>query len=118
MVGRKYMLPASLVISAISSLLGILPLVFIWLIIREFLNPTSETSQTIIDTYAWWAVGTAVAGIAIYFLALCISHLAAFRVEVEMRKQSMEKIVSFPLGFFDNNSAVYSLASNMKFSIN
>ncbi|MDD3573963.1 MAG: ABC transporter ATP-binding protein [Methanospirillum sp.] len=104
MVGRKYLLPASLLISAISSLLGILPLIFIWFIIREFLNPISETSQTLINTYAWWAAFTAVAGIAIYFLALCVSHLAAFRVEVEMRKQSMEKIVSFPLGFFDNNT--------------
>ena len=104
MVGRKYMLPASLLISAMSSLLGILPLIFIWLIIREFLDPTMGTSQTLIHTYAWWAAGTAIAGIGIYFLALSISHLAGFRVEVEMRRQAMKKIVSFPLGFFDSNT--------------
>ncbi|WP_421909181.1 ABC transporter transmembrane domain-containing protein [Methanolacinia petrolearia] len=104
MVGRKYMLPASLLISALSSLLGILPLIFIWLIIREFLSPATVTSQALIGTYAWWAAGTAIAGIGIYFLALTISHLAAFRVEVEMRRQAMKKIVSFPLGFFDNNT--------------
>lgn len=104
MVGRKYMLPASLAISAVSSLLGILPLIFIWLIIKEYLDPTSGASQALIGTYAWWAAGTAIAGIGIYFLALAISHLAAFRVEVEMRRQAMKKIVSFPLGFFDNNT--------------
>lgn len=104
MVGRRYMLPASLLISALSSLLGILPLVFIWLIVREFLNPATGASQTLIDTYAWWAAGTAIAGIGIYFLALSVSHLAGFRVEVEMRKQAMREIVSFPLGFFDSNT--------------
>jgi ATP-binding cassette subfamily B protein len=32
------------------------------------------------------------------------SHLAAFRVEVEMRRRAMERIVKLPLGFFDGNT--------------
>lgn len=104
MVGRKYMLPGALVMSALSTLVSMLPLIFIWLIASEYLDPTSGNPQSQVNTYAWIALGTAVGGLAMYFLALTLSHLAAFRVEVEMRRQSMEKIVSMPLGFFDNNT--------------
>jgi ATP-binding cassette subfamily B protein len=103
-VGRKYMLPTSMTLSAISSVMSILPLIFIWLIVKEFLDSPSGASQSLIETYAWWAVITAVGAIAIYFLGLCLSHLLAFRVEVEMRRQAMRKISSLPLGFFESNT--------------
>jgi ATP-binding cassette subfamily B protein len=105
MSGRKAMLPAALVLSAISSLMGILPFIFIWLIIKELLISPAESSQALINTYAWWALGTAVGGVVFYFLSLMLSHLAAFRVETNMRRQAMKKIVQLPLGFFDNNTS-------------
>jgi ATP-binding cassette subfamily B protein len=105
MSGRKALLPAALVLSAISSLMGILPFIFIWLIIKELLVSPAESSQALINTYAWWALGTAVGGVVLYFLALTLSHLAAFRVETNMRRQAMQKIVQLPLGFFDNNTS-------------
>ena len=102
---RKALLPGALVLSSLSSLMGILPFVFIWLIVRELLKSPGQSMQGWINTYAWWAVGTAIAGIIIYFFALTLSHLAAFRAETNMRRQAMEKIVQLPLGFFDGSTS-------------
>ncbi len=55
--------------------------------------------------YAWWATGLAVLGVILYFLALMSSHLAAFRVESNIRKDMMRKVVEMPLGFFDVNTS-------------
>jgi ATP-binding cassette subfamily B protein len=104
MTGRKALLPGALALSAISSLAGMLPYLFIWFIVRELFIAGAGFSPGRIYTYAWWAVGTAIAGILLYFAALSFSHLAAFRVEANMRRQAMRKIVHMPLGFFDNNT--------------
>ena len=89
-------------VSALSALGGIAPLVLIWLIVRElFAAGGVPADYTRIITYAWWAAGTAVAGVILYFAALMLSHLMAFRVESNLRREAMRKIVRMPLGFFD-----------------
>ncbi len=105
MGGRKALLPGALVLSAISSLMGMLPFIFIWLIAGELFKSQADASQELINTYAWYAMGTAIGGVCVYFLALLLSHLAAFRAETNMRRQAMQKIVQLPLGFFDNNTS-------------
>ncbi len=104
MTGRKLLLPIALLLSALSALTGMAPFVLIWFIIREFITKGSS-SETVVITYAWWAAGLAFASILIYFLALMSSHLAAFRVECNMRRNAMKKIVNMPLGFFDSNTS-------------
>lgn len=104
MTGRKSFLPASLVLSGLSGIVGLMPYIFIWYIIRELLTNSSNFSSKDLSFYAWWALGTAIASIILYFIALMLSHLAAFRAEVNMRKYSMEKIIKMPLGFFNNNT--------------
>jgi ATP-binding cassette, subfamily B, bacterial IrtA/YbtP len=104
MTGRRALLPVALAFSAISALAGMAPFVFIWFIVRELFLAETGFSSGIIGVYAWWAVGTAVAGILSYFAALSLSHLAAFRVEANMRKLAMQKIIGMPLGFFDANT--------------
>jgi len=101
MGGRKSLLPGSLALSAMSSLMGMLPFIFIWLIAGELFKSKGDVSRELINTYAWYAMGTAVGGVFLYFLALTLSHLAAFRAETNMRRQAMQKIVQLPLGFFD-----------------
>lgn len=105
MTGRKAFLPASLVLSTISALAGMAPYILIWFIIREFITTGGASSSGLIYTYAWWAAGLAVASIVIYFFALSVSHLAAFRVECNMRRYAMKKVVNMPLGFFDDNTS-------------
>ncbi|NPE27839.1 ABC transporter ATP-binding protein [Methanococcoides sp. SA1] len=105
MAERKILLPGALILSAISALISMVPFILIWLIIRELLIFQTESSQELIISYAWWAMLSAIGSTIIYFLALTLSHLAAFRVETNIRRQSMQKIVYLPLGFFDKNTS-------------
>lgn len=102
---RKVLLPAAMLLSALSALAGMLPYILIWLIVRELLEHGEITSSGNVVTYAWWAAGMAVASIVLYFAALMSSHLAACRVESNLRKEAMRQIVRMPLGFFDINTS-------------
>ncbi len=104
MTGKKALLPGALILSAISALISMIPYILIWLIIRELFTAGKFFSAELVTTYAWWAAGTAILSVALYFAALSLSHLAAFRVEANIRKYTMQKILKMPLGFFDNNT--------------
>lgn len=99
MKGRKLLFPLALLLSALSSVVAVMPFIFIWLIVNETLKPSS--SDELVSTYVWWTVGTAISSLILYFLALSSSHLVAFRLEVNLRKEAIKKIMKLPLGFFD-----------------
>lgn len=102
---KKILFPIALTLSGLSAVLNLLPFVFIWLIVREiFKNPQNINVQSV-SFYAWMTLASALVSMLTYFIALISSHLAAFRVEVGMRKTAMEKIINMPLGFFDKNSS-------------
>ncbi len=102
---KKVLLPLSLFLSGLSAVLNILPFVFMWYIARDILQAPQTIDIGRISTYAWYAFGCAFAGIVLYFSALMSSHLAAFHVEVGMQKAGMRKIISMPLGFFDQHAS-------------
>lgn len=81
MTGRRALLPAALVLSAVSTLVGTAPYVLVWFIIRELFADGAGVSSGSVLLYAWWVAGTALSGVVLYFAALSLSHLAAFRVE-------------------------------------
>lgn len=54
---RKVLLPAAMLLSALSALAGMLPYILIWLIVRELLEHGEITSSGNVVTYAWWAAG-------------------------------------------------------------
>lgn len=72
---RKVLMPIALTLSGLSGLLSLMPFIFIWLIVRSLLLTGSVASGIPINVYAWWAVGTAVAGLVIYFAGLMLLHL-------------------------------------------
>ena len=102
---KKILLPLSLVLSGISAVLNILPFVLVWYITREILSTPQAVDIANVSYYAWLAFASAIGGIVVYFGALTSSHLAAFRVEVGLQKVGMEKILSMPLGFFDQHAS-------------
>lgn len=104
MGNRKILVPLSLIISGINAFVSLLPFVFIWLIINTLLKSRGVSEGTAINLYAWWALATAVLGVILYFLSLMMSHLAAFRAEINMRRIAMQKILKMPLGFFSKNT--------------
>ncbi|MFT3995644.1 MAG: ABC transporter ATP-binding protein [Dysgonomonas sp.] len=105
MGSRKILLPISMLLSALSALSGMLPFIFIWLIVKNLLETGGSTPNENVTTYAWWAAGSAIGGVILYFVALMSSHLAAFRVESNLRSEAMQKIIKMPLGFFDTNTS-------------
>ena len=78
--------------------------VFIWLIVKGFFDTHGNGIPAETIPYAGWAAGLAVGSVVLYYLALMCSHLAAFRVESNLRKEAMRQIVRMPLGFFDLNT--------------
>ena len=102
---KKILLPLSLLLSAISEILNILPYVLVWYIARNILSTPQAIDVSNVSQYAWLAFASAVGGVLVYFCALLSSHLAAFHVEAGMQKIGMEKILSMPLGFFDQHSS-------------
>lgn len=103
---RNWFLKLSMVLSALSAVSSMLPYLFIFLIVKELFNHWQNLHEsTLLLTYAWYAVGFALLGIFFYFSSLMASHLAAFRIERNMRKFSMQKILKMPLGFFGKNTS-------------
>ncbi|QFJ55143.1 ABC transporter ATP-binding protein [Pseudobutyrivibrio xylanivorans] len=103
---HKYLTIASWILAGISALLALAPFYFIWCIIREVIEVRPDFSQaTHIKTYGWWAVGMAVLSFLIYIAALMCSHLAAFRVQVNMRVALMEHIMKLPMGYIESEGS-------------
>lgn len=103
---RYYLLNISLVLAVLSSCLNLLPYLFIWLIIREFVSVhESHSTHADIHLYAWLTLASAITALLLYFAALICSHLAAFRVESGIRKFGMKQALNMPLGFFLKHSS-------------
>ena len=100
--GYKYLIIASWILSALSALVALLPFVYIWKVIKEVLDvaPNYGDVQELSHN-GWMAVVFAVAAILIYIAALICSHLAAFRVQANMRTKAMHHIVTLPMGVMD-----------------
>ena len=101
---RNYFIVLSLLLSGMSSILGLVPYFLIWVIVSKFIGNDELLSGISISSIAWAAVSAAIISIIVYFLALALSHLTAFRVESNMRYIAMQRIVQMPMGFFKNNT--------------
>ena len=100
--GYKYLTIVSWILSALSALVALLPFVYIWKVIKEVLNAAPNYGDVQeLSHNGWMAVVFAVAAILIYITALICSHLAAFRVQANMRMRAMHHIVTLPMGFMD-----------------
>ena len=104
MGGRKYLLPCSVGLSAANGLLSLVPFILLWLVVRTLLIAKGNLSNTPLIDYALWAFGISVANVLLYFLALMLSHLAAFRIETNMRRKAMQRLMRAPLGYLDEQN--------------
>lgn len=98
----KYLTMASWVLSFLSALIGLVPYVYIWKIIREVLEvaPNFQQAGTVAHN-GWMAVAFAILSMVVYIGALLCSHFAAFRVQTNIRSRAMHHITTLPLGFMD-----------------
>lgn len=98
------MLPCSVVLSAVNGLLSLVPFIFLWLVVRTLLTADGNLADTPVWDYAIAAFAVSVANVLLYFVALMLSHLSAFRIETNMRRTAMKRLMCVPLGFFDTQN--------------
>ncbi len=104
--GYKYLTIASWILSALSALVALLPFVYVWKVIKEVLDAAPNYGDVQeLSHNGWMAVVFAVAAILIYIAALICSHLAAFRVQANMRMRAMHHIVALPMGFMSGSGS-------------
>ena len=101
---RRVLTYLSWVLSAVSALTALVPFIFVWLIVRGVIeaNGNFAAVQGSLSVYGWWAVGSALISMLVYFAALMCSHVAAFRVAGNMRKKAMRHIGTLPVGFMNS----------------
>ena len=93
-------------LSAVATVLGMLPYICIWLVAQDLIAVAPNWTEAAgIAKYGWMAFGFAVAGVIVYFAALMCTHLAAFRTASNIRKAGMKHLMKTPLGFFDSNAS-------------
>lgn len=96
---HKILTYLSWILSVISALLALVPFWYIWRIIHDILEVSPDFSRAYsITHYGWQAVGFAVISVIVYIAALMCSHISAFRVASNIRKELMRHITALPLG--------------------
>lgn len=97
---HKYLTYSSWILSVISAALALVPLVYIFFIIKEVIEVAPDFSQAENIVFnGWMAVVFALASIVIYIAGLMCSHLSAFRIANNMRKKMLTHVAQLPLGF-------------------
>ena len=97
--GHKILTYLSWVLSVMSALLALVPFWYIWRIIHDILEVSTDFSQAgNVTSYGWSAVLFAVLSIVVYIAGLLCSHMSAFRVAANIRKELMRHITALPLG--------------------
>ncbi len=97
--GYKLLTYLSWVLSVMSALLALVPFWYIWRIIHDILEVSPDFSRAQdITRYGWSAVLFAVLSMVVYIAGLMCSHISAFRVAADIRKELMRHITTLPLG--------------------
>lgn len=93
---------ASLITSAIATIISFIPYYYVWHILAEAL---STNNQSIITNYATQLLYWLVIYTIVYFIALILSHVFAFRVETNMKKRGIATLLNASFTFFDQESS-------------
>ena len=98
--GHKHLITLGRFLAAISAVMTLIPYYLMWKIIRVAVNGENLNSIT---TYAIVAVALIVGALLVYIAALLCTHISAFRVQANMRSSLMRRIITLPLGVFDED---------------
>jgi len=98
--GHKYLITLGRFLAAVSAVMTLIPYYELWMIIRIAVN---GENPDMIKNHAWMAVGLIIGALLVYIAALLCTHIAAFRVQANMRSALMKRIITLPLGVFDED---------------
>ena len=103
---HKYFTISSWILAAISAIIALVPFYYIWCIIKEVVEVRPDFGKaTHIVSYGWSAVGMSLLAMVIYIVALMCSHIAAFRVQANMRTKMMEHVMKLPMGYIESQGS-------------
>lgn len=98
--GHKNLILLGRFLAAVSAVMSLIPFYELWRIIKIAVE---GQDPDLIKGHAWIAVGVTVGALLVYILALLCTHIAAFRVQANMRSALMRRIITLPLGVFDED---------------
>ena len=100
--GYRFLTYLSWLLSVMSALLALVPFWYIWRMIYDILEVAPNFSQAgNITNYGWSAVWFAMLSVVVYIAGLLCSHLSAFRIAANIRKELMQHITALPLGVIE-----------------
>lgn len=100
---KKWLLALSSFLAVIHSILTLIPYVLIYYILSELLKP--EFNQDGLSSYIFYSVLSVIASAICMYASVVFSHMAAFNLLYELRKQLSQKISRLPLGFLNQKSS-------------
>ncbi len=100
----KYLLPC-LLLQVVTALTSLLPIYFLWKIIRSILFSFPEFNSGLISRYILWAVFSQILSTFCAFTASILAHVMAFDVENGLREVSFSHILDLPLGYFQSRES-------------
>ncbi len=98
--GHKNLILIGRVLAGVSGVMTLIPFYELWKIIKIAVE---GQDPDLITGHAWLAVGLIIGALLVYILALLCTHIAAFRVQANMRSALMKRIITLPLGVFDED---------------
>lgn len=102
----RFLTYASWILSGVSAAFALIPFYFLWRIIKEVLTVMPDFSKAAgLIHNGWMAVLFAALSLIIYICALMCSHLAAFRVQANLRKAMLHHIITLPLGTLEKEGS-------------
>lgn len=99
---KKHFMILSLILSAISTILSFMPYYFFFKLLREISSTADKNNIKNISILIF--VLTFIYTFT-YLLSLICSHLFAFRLESNMRKEGLRHLLNASFSFFDTNSS-------------
>ena len=99
---RKGFLSLSLVLSGLSALVGFMPYIMVFFVMRDVISAIAAkeaVNAAGLAGYGLWAVGSAAAGFVLYYAALMLSHAAAFTIQQNLSILMAEALAELPIGW-------------------
>ena len=96
------LLPLSLVLSALSALVGFVPYIMVFFVMRDVISAVAAkeaVNAAALARYGLWAVGSAAAGFVLYYAALMLSHATAFTIQENLSIRMTEALAELPIGW-------------------
>ena len=96
------LLPLSLVFSGLSALLGFVPYIMVFFVMRDVISAVAAkeaVNAVSLVHYGMWAVGSAAAGFVLYYAALMLSHATAFTIQENLSILMAETLAELPIGW-------------------